>query len=302
MAIEIPTTLILGAGASVHVGYPLGMQLVNEIVQQYRARNIALPIRRPGTVEINEFVDRLSRSGHYSIDAFLESEPNMMEVGKYLIASVLKSRENVGKLFPPNNSGWYQYLFNKLVSEGPPSVAPSKVTIVTFNYDRSLEAYLFEALKARFKFSDQDATHELNTINILHVHGQLGPYPGVEYTPSTAADDIRKAAEGIRVVSEISDPKEGFCNAEFEQANKAISASSRVIFLGFGFHEDNLRRLTGGAKDFWKGETYLFCGIRGSAKQKKLAVTLQKYGIKPSHNIGYAIYTSENLGTELIDL
>ena len=40
----------------------------------------------------------------------------LINIGKYFIADCLKKYEIEGNLFPPNNPGWYQYLFNKLLT------------------------------------------------------------------------------------------------------------------------------------------------------------------------------------------
>jgi hypothetical protein len=116
----------------------------------------------------------LSRSGHYSIDAFLETVPEDMKLGKYLIALCLKQLESVDRLFPPNDSGWYQYLLSSLLGSSVSPFSGNQLTIVTYNYDRSLEAYLYHALIAAvFGMTDVEATEELARIPILHVHGIL---------------------------------------------------------------------------------------------------------------------------------
>ncbi len=36
--------------------------------------------------------------------------------------------------------------------------------------------------------------------------------------------------------------RDGFCNEMFERANALLRDAERIIFLGFGFHSDNVRR------------------------------------------------------------
>ncbi|MCA9317371.1 MAG: hypothetical protein KDB73_17935, partial [Planctomycetes bacterium] len=103
--IETPTVLVLGAGASVHANYPLGGQLVNQICQLRGSAELDdLPEGWTRT-EAEDFCTRLSRSGHYSIDAFLGSDVEHAALGKYLLARVLKAREVTDRLFPPHSSG-----------------------------------------------------------------------------------------------------------------------------------------------------------------------------------------------------
>ena len=71
--ITVPTVLILGAGSSSHVGYPLGKKLVSDLCFLRKKPITNLPC---GWTEeyAKSLLTRLSRSGYYSIDAFLETE------------------------------------------------------------------------------------------------------------------------------------------------------------------------------------------------------------------------------------
>ena len=91
-----------------------------------------------------------------------------------LITRELKRHENVDRLFPPNHSGWYQYLFNQLLDNGDAmGFSKSQLNVVTFNYDRSLEAYLHEALMARFKMTDVDDRSSCRKLKSSMSTGQL---------------------------------------------------------------------------------------------------------------------------------
>lgn len=243
MTIQTPTVLILGAASSSHCGYPLGVELIGQIVQLHRNHNgISLPQcwKRD---DVDRFVTRLSRSGHYSIDAFLESLQSETDLGKYLIAYALKRLEILDHLFSPNESGWYQYLFNSLLGSDVSPFGGNTLSIITFNYDRSLEAYLYNALIARFNLRPDEALSELQKIRIIHVHGLLGEFPSVDYSPTDNVDVIKDISRGITIIHEIVDGDGAFCNEGFKEANAKITAAEKVIFLGFGFHYDNVRRL-----------------------------------------------------------
>lgn len=241
--IRIPTVLVLGAGASAHIGYPLGSKLVSDLAG---LRGTAALDGLPEgwtRADAEDFLTRLSRSGHSSIDAYLESREERAPLGKYLIARELKKHEDVDRLFPPHDSGWYQYLFNQLLADdGSPDFSASSLGIITFNYDRSLEAYLHHALQARFGMSSEDAAAGLARLPIVHVHGILGAYPAIPYTPQAETNDLVRISRQIQIIHEMRDTHEGFCNPEFEQGNKMLAAAERVFFLGFGFHPDNMRR------------------------------------------------------------
>ncbi len=242
--IQEPTTLILGAGASIHAGYPLGSALINDLCNN-RGTGAEGEYPNGWTVEDTDgFITRLSRAGYYSIDAFLETVPELSEMGKFLLAKEIKRHENLNSLFPPSNSGWYQYLLNSLLDNNHPSgFASSRLNIITFNYDRSVEAYLHQSLMSRFDMSSDDANDFLLQIPIIHVHGLLGSFPEVSYASNCSVDTLYEISKQIKIIHEVKDQDEGFCSLEFEQAHKLLSESVRIIFLGFGFHPDNIRRL-----------------------------------------------------------
>jgi hypothetical protein len=92
--ISIPTVLVLGAGASAHCSYPLGRELVAELVR-LRGNSDLDHLPEGWTRELAErFLTKLGRSDPASIDAFLETNPTHAGLGKYLIARQLKLRED----------------------------------------------------------------------------------------------------------------------------------------------------------------------------------------------------------------
>jgi len=242
VTIKTPTTLVLGAGASTHCGYPLGIQLINDVVRMHQQNLLKVPYGF-AVGEVDSLVTRLSRSAHYSIDAFLEGATEHTDLGKYLIAASLNKCESLDRLFPPHDSGWYQYLFNALLGSDESPFSENKLTIVTFNYDRSVEAYLLTALMNRFSMTETDAARELQRIPNHHVHGLLGDYPSIPYERVVSSEELFTISKGINIIHEIHDRDPLYCNDEFRRAAEAIDSSTKLVFLGFGFHYDNVRRL-----------------------------------------------------------
>jgi hypothetical protein len=241
--IERPTVLILGAGASAHLDYPLGRGLLSRLCQLRWEPDIDRLSNKWPKDQITDFLTRLSRAGYSSVDEFLEKNSEYVDLGKYLIARELKKKEDPDRLFPPHNSGWYKYLFSSLLVHDQPEFEENNVTIVTFNYDRSLEAYLDLALQSRYKISDSSAQRICGQLPILHVHGILGQYPAVSYSKSTDSEnELLEISKQIQIISEIQDKTDAFCNAQFEQANRYLRQAQRIFFLGFGFNSNNIRR------------------------------------------------------------
>jgi len=87
------------------------------------------------------------------------------------------------------------------------------------------------------------ARDELKRIPIHHVHGSLGTIPDVPYQVDVSSDTLFSISQNINIIHEINDSESGFCNEEYRLASRCINEAEKLIFLGFGFHYDNVRRL-----------------------------------------------------------
>ena len=287
--------LVLGAGASIPFGFPSGQNLVDIICTQLLsqtlqaktrveklfterwARNFGILEQRFGNKALSKFADRLLHSGESSVDAFLESqEKDFVEIGKAVIAASLLPCERQETLFRhfvdirrlPGDTeelskNWYQYLWSEL--NAPFELfGKNELSVVTFNYDRSLEHYMFTTLKNKYPDkSDDEYAETMRSIPIIHVHGKLGPLhwecsgsnlkSAVPYDSMASGShfgikdndikDYREAwfdiARGnIKVIHEGTDESD-----EFKQAQDLIANAQQLYFLGFGYHPANLRRL-----------------------------------------------------------
>lgn len=194
----------------------------------------------------------------YSIDAFLARRSEFSEIGKRCIAYVLLSCEKREHLFSeiPTKDHWYQYLLNRYLKVDWDDLDFSDLSVVTFNYDRSLEHFMLGALQAAYGKDLRETVEKLKTFRITHIYGTLGQaYPGKsiryrDYGEKTShPDSIYAAAKSIRVIPESRDT-----NApELVEARKALEIADKICFLGFGFDEINVERLADGeACAAWK--------------------------------------------------
>lgn len=239
-----PTVLILGAGSATAYGFPLGRGLRN-LVCRIPWTGAANLIKETGfdSDELENFVNTLRHSAYTSVDWFLEDWPEFIAIGKAAIAAALIPSEDPNRLFPPDatDTHWYELLLNTLdTPQG--AFTENRLSIVTFNYDRSLEHYLFRVLETR-RGSEQSAVEALNSLDIIHVHGMLGELTppaddGRPYSPDLEPGAIRTAAEQIIVVGEAAGETEAF-----EHARGKLREAERIVFLGFGFHFESVRRL-----------------------------------------------------------
>lgn len=245
--IKTPTVFILGAGASKPFKYPTGKDLVAAICQNITNSNINSDTIRTYAInsikpsELKRFAHSLSYSGKSSVDAFLEHRTEFIEIGKLAIAQELIKYEDEAVLFQTGD--WYQYLYDKLNTSFE-AFDNNNISIITFNYDRSFEHYLFTALKHSYGKSDKECADKIKNIPIIHLHGQLGKLPwqdekGREY--ANQKDDIgacHTAAAGIRIIHENITGDDAF-----SQAHILLKRAGRIYFLGFGYNETNIKRL-----------------------------------------------------------
>ena len=275
------TVLILGAGSNVHLGYPLGTGLVSEICSRARAKLYSKEVAEKFSPEqIETFWKRLSRSGFPSIDAFLEHNPSDSELGRSLIADCLKQHEVEDGLFPPNDPGWYRNLFTALATPNVGDLAKAPLAVITFNYDRSLEVFLYQSIKYRYNLSDQDACRAFKSIPIIHPHGILGDYPDVPYKTSLDGMPLSSIADNITIIYELRDsPPPYFCNAAFSRGNKALEQAERIVFLGFGFHDDNIRRFRFFSEEALKGKQVIGTLQTSQMRRAEILERLKQYGL-----------------------
>jgi len=247
--IEKPTALILGAGASMPYGFPSNLELMNKILDELKpdafhklSRQIIDLGISPDVIE--KFINSLSLAGRLSVDAFLEHRREFLEIGRLAITLTLIKHEKESRSFAKNIRGnsWYEYLWNKL--DAPfEDFDKNQLSIITFNYDRSIEHYLITAMTKLYRKSVKACSEKLNKISIIHVHGKLGSLPWQEGEAkrrySTQHNgDIVKVSKQIRVIAEKEDS-----SREFNKAYKIMNSASKIYFLGFGYHPTNLRRL-----------------------------------------------------------
>jgi hypothetical protein len=145
--VKNPTVFVIGAGASAPYNYPLGLPLVNEVINRTTQHENMELYQYLGfsAQEMGAFSSAQARSGRHSVDAFLEHRTEFLEIGKAAIAHVLIERERPELLFAYPKGGWLHYLFDKLNCPFE-RFGQNAVAFITFNYDRALEYFLFTCL------------------------------------------------------------------------------------------------------------------------------------------------------------
>jgi len=245
--ITIPTVFVFGAGVSHPFQFPLGFGLRNRIIDNLDPSNeFYMELRNVGFPrgEITAFREALRDSGKESVDAFLEHRTDYINVGKAAIAQELTRHEAHSVLFHSQGENLYFYLYKHL-NATPEEFTNNQLTIITYNYDRSFEHFLFTALRNSYRLADEQTAELMRYIPIIHLHGHLGLLPwqgegGRNYGSGDRLEDVSIASKNIKIIHEQIDVDE---DPEFQRAHHYLSNTSRLIFLGFGYDRTNLLRL-----------------------------------------------------------
>lgn len=248
--IKQKTVFILGAGASAPFGFPTSSKLCSSIYQEFanESRTAFKRLQRMGFTakEIQSFRNTLNDSGSM-IDDFLNDRKEFQHIGKTAIATILLDCEKHGNLFGPNiTNNWYRFLFERLTKEATfETFQANNLTIITFNYDRSLDYYLFIALNSRYGKTNEECYKKLKEIPIYHIYGKLGPLPwevssqqrAVKYGQVNDTSKIADAASFIKLIHEATSSVTTY------DACVELTHTTRIIFLGFGYHPTNMEIL-----------------------------------------------------------
>lgn len=228
-------------------GLPSGAQLKTRILNS-RPEDLAdlrygLGVRAPDGAE-RAFLESFRRSHVPSIDAFLGSRLDFMELGKLAIAATLLPLESTELLLDSEPADhWYQYLTEALDAPWE-DFQNNRLSVITFNYDRSLEVFLESTLMHRHGRPADEVREKLTCIPILHVYGSLGSTNPSDsnFVPYGAVDrgTIATASANITVIPEGRDN-----SPEFALAQQLLADADVIGFLGFGFDATNVRRLGG---------------------------------------------------------
>ena len=246
-----PIVFVLGAGSSFTFGYPLGKTLVDIILKNFDPSNSenAIDIFRGLGFSEEEIIDfhlELKLSAAPSIDTFLEPrQEEQRYLGKLAIAYALIPFEKTDLLFDDNS--WYKTLLNKLEPKFD-DFDKNKLSFITFNYDRSLEYFLYIAMMNRFRKTEKEVVDKIQKIPIIHLYGKLGLLPWEKkepydysrpYSPEVTPHILRKSSKSLKIIYD----KVASDDEDFKKAKVLIRNARKIYFLGFGFHKDNIERL-----------------------------------------------------------
>lgn len=306
---ERKTVFILGAGASWHYNYPTGDDLVGCVLEKLRIligcyegdwkrsnRDLndslrAGPLGRidavckiigndsvenPEVVKyLENFYERLKFVNPPVIDYFFQSNADLQEIGKLLIAWVMLDRETeyskfflnvnrtrIGQKPRDHKDDWYRYVLYKMLlgAESYEDVFKNNLDFITFNYDVSLDTYLYKGLK-QIEFMKSDRVLDENIKGNLkdrihHVYGYVREDDqfsdlSMSYAPpdSKTVAEYDHIVEGAYRASQSIDTIAGKKREIPEGILKKIEEAQDIYILGFGFDAVNCEGLN--ASDYF---------------------------------------------------
>ncbi|MDD5081437.1 MAG: hypothetical protein PHC58_05560 [Candidatus Omnitrophica bacterium] len=274
-------TIILGAGASMDFGFPTGLQLCEAIHSCWNSPSmkyisfLLTSFARSGNkfnhivdpkTEVANDIKRLSKRFYYSgagsIDEFLSRDlkPFQVSFGKMTILNLIleKERESITTISEKKifrwGENWLRILFGKEFrfkseKELMGKLDSNPVRFITFNYDRTLEHFIFNALMNYYNLTREQAFQLYQKIEIFHVYGKLAPLEwesknnevSLKYGEDVSdilqgiSDLLYSCVSNIKVIDEDREEEANIIN----KCQHFIIDSDRVYLLGFGFLESN---------------------------------------------------------------
>jgi len=265
-----PVVFIVGAGAGKDYGLPLGGALASTIASDLRKLNrliggdndlVDVLLSSRGRDSLPKYIEAgrmlgAAISSSVSIDDalyLLSESPEAVELGKICISrsileaegnGALQIRRDTGRMNPDaGKDGWIEQVFSMAIANHKlceVSRAFDNLTFINFNYDRCLEHYLFWSLQ-RIGLPVSDAINIVRGLSIVRPYGTLGTI--LPRAPDTLQFgelnrlEVFMAKDRIRTYTESEALNK-------DHLRRVISDAAMHIFLGFGFHHQNLELLS----------------------------------------------------------
>ncbi|KLI63071.1 hypothetical protein [Aurantiacibacter marinus] len=279
--IRTKTTLVVGAGASCELQFPDGRELLARIAAGFdfqrlggglESEDIAAMdaqigaiakkarVKKNDLLEAGQVIRSAARISH-SIDAILEQHgdnPMVLAVGKLAIAHYILGAEAASPLgSEPRDPGdlpvrgtenWLFQLSRAIFNGVPRAKAEScfdNLSVISFNYDRSVENYLPWAMHMAFGMSLTEARALVaEKLRIIHVYGvpgklewQTDEMPIADWG-EVAPEDFPSVVEQLHTATERAEQR-GFKRHVLGE----VVQGKRLVFLGFGFDAMNCAML-----------------------------------------------------------
>lgn len=261
------TAIILGAGASVHYGFPTGAGLIDAIISSTRFPWINTYLLGGDfslfdSNKVGRFGKILREYDPLSIDSFLSlytDNQEIIEIGKQLIAHTIIKKQDPYKFSRSNKENWYKYLYESIFRDNfQQKIENDNFRIITFNYDLSLEYFFHSRLEKDPSLSSSEAWEIFLAFHskIHHVYGSVYDYLTInKEVPLCGTSSISRYSGSMTWAEKANHPPfqetsifhnnirvigdERTVDQNLENFSEYLNQAERVFVLGYGFDDTN---------------------------------------------------------------
>jgi hypothetical protein len=276
--IRTKTTFIVGAGASCELQMPSGPELVAKIAQALDFERYGAELQTRDSVLLLQYLSKAANrvaNGEQalhaaalrirtaaklggSIDSILQQHSGdemVLTCGKLAIVHFISQAESKSTLrltprlegdLPLQGTDTWLYQLARLITADVPRMQAERclddLSIISFNYDRSIEHFLPHAFVMAFGMTLQEGQRLIAAkLNVLRPYGaigrlpwQLGDGPDLEWGTENPWN-IHNIAGQIFTLSERQNNRQLIMSL-----HSAVATAKRLVLLGFGFQPQNI--------------------------------------------------------------
>lgn len=256
-----------------------------------------------------------------SIDTYLGNNADdtlAVEIGKVVIVDRILAAERASGLFlmedarpyDPYGSrprkrlafrstgvgSWLDDLLRMLVVGLQPAARSelfSNLQVMSFNYDRVLEQYLKHRVQEYLGLDEEGAAEMMERLTITRPYGRIGPLSWQANRNEEAVDfggrcDLLRAAKSIRTFTEQIE------RTELKPFREQVAWAQQVVFLGFGFHRQNMEYLKA-PEESETARRRVYATVKGISQQNQ-DVVRQEVCIAGSKSQLVELYDGDSAG------
>jgi hypothetical protein len=280
-----PVVFVVGAGASAEYGLPAGVAFKTQIAEaigftdasgaEKGDRQLYLLLSERFKDELRKYDQAGSELARLipqfkSIDEALHwfsSRPEVVEIGKIAIVRQVLKAEKASSLYDlqkeTSNSDqlttntWIPYFVTMAMSSvkrDEVNAAFRNVTLINFNYDRTVEHFLYVWLQMKFALSEAEARVAVSGLKIIRPYGKVGPLDWQDEQGVPFGFDIGQDLGRLLTLSNsvLTYTEQNLTTEVRAEISSAINTARMIVFLGFGFHQQNMSLLQGRSAERWR--------------------------------------------------
>ena len=216
-------------------------------INPHRAAAVQISNAMPLSGSIDEYIERHK-------DDTLKADCAKLAIAKAMLEAERKSSifvdpmRRVDDPLRKSSNSWIARFLNDLTrgkTINELETCFENVSIVNFNYDRCVEHFAYLWFQQMYDMAPEKATGIVSRLRIFHPYGKLADLPHensnshIAFGGQIDAHRLLQMARSIRTYSESI-----ASGSEILSVQDDLAAAEKVVFMGFGFHSQNLSLLS----------------------------------------------------------